>query len=133
MSDRLMPRGFTKMAEVIENTVIENGVVVGSMHNVINDELEATELKPEAALTQERGKTHGRFCDHASYTQSLKRVMYRAEAERRARKQVPLNDMQRESLEMVFHKVGRILAGEADFQDHWDDIAGYAHLPGKEW
>jgi len=89
-------------------------------------------LSPET-LTQERGKTHGRYLDHANYTQSLKRIMYRAEAERKERGQEPLNAMQRESLEMIFHKVGRILAGEAGFQDHWDDIAGYAHLPGKEW
>lgn len=85
------------------------------------------------ALTQERGKSHGRFIDHAQYTQALKRVMYKAEAERTQRGQIALSPMQREALEMIFHKVGRILAGQADFQDHWDDIAGYAHLPGKEW
>ena len=29
---------------------------------------------------------------------------------------------------MIAHKIGRILAGNPDFKDHWDDIAGYAVL-----
>jgi hypothetical protein len=33
-----------------------------------------------------------------------------------------------ESLEMIAHKIGRILAGNENFHDHWDDIAGYAKL-----
>lgn len=39
-----------------------------------------------------------------------------------------LDDVQRESLSMIFHKIGRILAGDPNFRDHWDDIAGYAKL-----
>lgn len=31
-------------------------------------------------------------------------------------------------LEMIAHKVGRILAGNPHFEDHWADIAGYARL-----
>lgn len=115
--------------------------------NELIDELIETQLKeapvtdptiletftPLETLTQERGKTHGRWLDHAGYSQALKVVMYRAERERRERGQEPLNPMQRESIEMIFHKIGRILAGEAGFQDHWDDIAGYATLPGKDY
>ena len=40
----------------------------------------------------------------------------------------PLSDTQKESLEMIVHKIGRILAGDPSFQDHWDDIAGYAKI-----
>ena len=29
---------------------------------------------------------------------------------------------------MIAHKIGRILAGDPSFQDHWADIAGYATL-----
>ena len=39
-----------------------------------------------------------------------------------------LEQTQRESLDMIAHKIGRILAGDPDFRDHWDDIAGYAKL-----
>lgn len=73
-------------------------------------------------LLAERHKTHGDFKDHASCTQQLKAVMHETEGWSN------LNHCQRESLEMIVHKIGRILAGDPDFRDHWDDIAGYAKL-----
>ena len=39
-----------------------------------------------------------------------------------------LTDPQKEALEMIAHKIGRILAGRPAFRDQWDDIAGYAKL-----
>ena len=39
-----------------------------------------------------------------------------------------LADDQRETLEMVAHKIGRILNGDPDYDDSWVDIAGYAKL-----
>jgi hypothetical protein len=30
------------------------------------------------------------------------------------------------------HKIGRILAGNPDHKDHWDDIAGYTTLVARE-
>jgi hypothetical protein len=35
---------------------------------------------------------------------------------------------QRESLDMIQHKIGRILCGDPDYADSWHDIAGYAML-----
>lgn len=29
---------------------------------------------------------------------------------------------------MIAHKVQRLLTGNQDDEDHWNDIAGYAHL-----
>lgn len=72
---------------------------------------------------EERAKTHGDFTDHAFFTQELKAVM-----KRHPEKWDRLNRCQRESLEMIQHKVGRILAGDPNVKDHWDDIAGYATL-----
>ena len=43
-----------------------------------------------------------------------------------------LSDVQKESLDMIAHKIARILAGNQDNKDHWDDIAGYASLVSKE-
>jgi hypothetical protein len=40
-----------------------------------------------------------------------------------------LNDMQRESLDLIATKMARILSGDANEPDHWEDIAGYAMLP----
>ena len=78
-------------------------------------------------LLIERGKTHGPYHIHASITQQLKNVM-----QLQCKGGVPcwqnLDEAQRESLDMIAHKIGRILAGDPDFRDHWDDIAGYAKL-----
>jgi|WetSurMetagenome_2_1015567.scaffolds.fasta_scaffold1608322_1 hypothetical protein len=77
--------------------------------------------RPIADILNERGKTHGDYTLHAEITQKLKEVMvgfYRPEHTR----------AMRESMEMQAHKLGRILAGDPDFRDHWDDIAGYAKL-----
>jgi hypothetical protein len=38
----------------------------------------------------------------------------------------------REALEIDAHKIGRILAGDPDFRDHWLDRAGYATLIARE-
>jgi len=65
-----------------------------------------------------RKNVHGDFTDHARIAQALKREIGDKK----------LTDVQREALEMILHKVGRILAGDPDHKDHWVDIAGYATL-----
>ena len=70
----------------------------------------------------QRTKTHGAFVDHARITQELKRVIERQDNYDK------LNDCQREALAIIAHKIGRILAGNPNFHDHWHDIAGYATL-----
>lgn len=82
-------------------------------------------------LLAQRGTTHGAFSDHARITQRLKAILRMERLARHKRGQPELNHMQLEALEMILHKIGRIIAGEASFQDHWDDIAGYALLPGQ--
>lgn len=84
-------------------------------------------MNTEQLLT-ERGATHGRFEDHARITQNLKAVIRDELDGRRLREQSTLTDSQIESLEMIVHKIGRIIAGDPNFADHWDDIAGYAKL-----
>ena len=74
------------------------------------------------ALLAERGKTHGDFNEHAHITQNLKAAMRRYDSWER------LTASQMEALEMIAHKIGRILAGNPNYADHWDDIAGYAKL-----
>jgi len=84
-----------------------------------------------AALLTERGSTHGRFIDHARATQRIKLVIRDELRRRNQRGQDKLTDMHIEALEMIAHKIGRILAGDPDFADHWIDISGYAELPGR--
>jgi hypothetical protein len=76
------------------------------------------------ALLNKRGKTHGDYIVHAEITQDLKRVMrhHVAGLDRR------LDDDMQETLDMIAHKIGRIIAGNPAEPDHWRDIAGYAQL-----
>jgi hypothetical protein len=78
---------------------------------------------PTEELLAQRGTTHGDYADHARITQELKSTIMKNDPYFSR-----LNDMQRESLDMIVHKIGRILAGNPNFADHWDDIAGYARL-----
>lgn len=71
-----------------------------------------------------RGSRYGDFAGHAEVTQDFKCVM---EAHLESRNKVLAAD-QRESLEMIFHKIGRIINGDPDYADSWIDIAGYAQL-----
>ena len=76
------------------------------------------------ALLTERGKTHGNYMVHARITQDLKRVMcnHVCDLDRR------IDDDMAETLSMIAHKIGRIIAGNPAEPDHWRDIAGYAQL-----
>lgn len=78
------------------------------------------------SLLSERGKTHGNFAEIAALTQSLKRTF------RLAPNFTQMHDTHQEALEMIATKISRILSGNSDFRDHWDDIAGYALLAAKQ-
>lgn len=71
---------------------------------------------------KERRKQHGDFNDHARITQGLKTALHAEKS------WGTLADTQKEALEMIVHKIGRILAGDPDHEDHWRDIAGYATI-----
>ena len=76
-----------------------------------------------ATLT-ERGQRYGRFTGHAEVTQDLKTCI---RDHLRNRRKVLAAD-QREALDMITHKIGRIINGDPDYADSWHDIAGYAQL-----
>lgn len=75
-----------------------------------------------AATLAERGNRYGSFDEHARITQNLKVAMADSP------NWVKLTPDQKEALEMVAHKIGRILNGDPDYDDSWVDIAGYAKL-----
>jgi hypothetical protein len=76
------------------------------------------------AILNERGKRYGNFLDHARVTQRLKTVAHQFAREHNKRFDVD----QAEALDMIFHKIGRILNGDPNYADSWIDIAGYAKL-----
>lgn len=70
----------------------------------------------------ERGARYGSFGEHARIAQNLKAAMVDSPNWHR------LAPDQREALEMVQHKIGRILNGDPDYHDSWHDIVGYTKL-----
>ena len=75
-------------------------------------------------ILDERGRRYGKFKDHAEIAQQLKGVIGAYEASRGC----DLDPDQREALEMICHKIARIINGDPNYADSWVDIAGYAQL-----
>lgn len=73
-------------------------------------------------LITDRTKTHGDFTENSRVSQALKSVI------QCSHKWSTLNTYQKEALEMIMHKVSRIVEGDPNLKDHWDDIAGYSKL-----
>lgn len=84
------------------------------------------------ALTAERGQTHGDFRDHAAFTQHLKDAIRSCQRLDGTHPWDGLTPSMKESLDMNMHKIGRVLAGKAEFKDHWADMAGYSQLVADE-
>lgn len=74
------------------------------------------------ATLADRGEQYGAFKDHAEIAQALKKVAFNQDGYER------LSADQREALDMIFHKIARILNGNPNLADSWHDIAGYARL-----
>lgn len=73
-------------------------------------------------MLDEREARYGSFEGHSAIAQELKNAMWVTE------KWGQLSDVQREALEMVQHKIARILNGDVSYQDNWIDLIGYAQL-----
>ena len=75
-----------------------------------------------SATLKQRGNRYGSFEGHAEVTQKMKHVLTRGDSWHR------MAPDQKEALEMIVHKIGRIINGDPDYDDSWVDIAGYAKL-----
>ena len=71
-----------------------------------------------------RAQDYGKFKDGAALMQGIKRLL----ADHARMHNKTFADDQWEALEMIVHKIGRIVNGNPDKVDHWVDIAGYAKL-----
>ena len=76
------------------------------------------------ATLDARALDYGKFIEGAEVMQMLKRVVLNA---LNNRDKVLAHD-QAEAMDMIIHKIGRIINGNPDVVDHWLDIAGYAQL-----
>lgn len=88
------------------------------------DMVAALEPTKVDAILNERAKDYGKFIEGAEIMQMLKRLVH-GYIEARG---TPLAFDQREAIDMIIHKLGRIINGNPDKTDHWSDIAGYATL-----
>lgn len=71
---------------------------------------------------KERELTYGDYADNAMIIQNLKDII-------RCGKNYSLtSSAQRESIDMIVHKLGRIVNGDPSYMDSWHDIVGYAEL-----
>jgi hypothetical protein len=71
---------------------------------------------------EERGKRYGDFYKHALITQNIKHIMAKSSSWNNCTVD------QKEALEMIAHKIGRIVNGDPNYKDSWTDIIGYARL-----
>lgn len=99
--------------------------VAANLAQAVQQEYVKQSISIEDTLAQ-REKTHGSFAVHAEITQNLKQVLVNNTIEN------VLTPSQQEALDMICHKIGRIIAGNPNEPDHWHDIAGYATLVEKE-
>lgn len=84
----------------------------------------ATERDKISELLAERAQTHGDYTVTAYFSQQFKAT---------ARKSPnwsggQLGSPHLESVDMILHKLARILCGDPDHEDSWRDISGYAQL-----
>jgi hypothetical protein len=69
-----------------------------------------------------RATQHGPFMDNGRVIQGLKDI---------ARSGIHWDDLDpdmKEAIDMILHKIGRIINGDPYHLDHWHDIQGYAKL-----
>ena len=78
--------------------------------------------KTVTEILEERQSTHGTFEESATTVQRIKTIM------RGTPNWDKLSNAQREALEMIQHKIGRILHGDPYLLDSVRDIIGYAQL-----
>lgn len=102
------------------------------VQTLLNTPKPASTTDVDATLA-ERGKRYGTFKGHAEVTYRLKNVL-RNHAEMMGKS---FAFDQAEALDMICHKLGRIVNGDPNYADSWIDIAGYAklvadRLEGKE-
>jgi hypothetical protein len=76
-------------------------------------------------ILNDRQVNYGDFAERAKISQDIKQIMQNCP------NWEILEADQKESLEMVIHKISRILNGNPNYDDNWIDISGYITLVVK--
>lgn len=91
-------------------------------HEVAYDRAVDVVLSGVANTLNEREQTHGKFTNQALTSQSFKRWA------RNGKQWTNMDADMKESIEMILHKIARIVNGDPYHLDSWHDISGYATL-----
>lgn len=113
--------GFVPFASKTDTMTV--GEMVDNGYSVFGGRITTDEI--DNTVTQ-RGERYGLFADGAVIMQDLKTVMRATPGWER------LTPSQREALEMIQHKIGRVLNGDPMYVENFTDIAGYAILVKDE-
>jgi hypothetical protein len=79
-------------------------------------------MSPVEDTLAARHERYGTFLETATIITDIKEVMHKSKGWEQ------LEADQKESLDMIANKIGRLLRGDANYTDSWHDIAGYATL-----
>ena len=95
------------------------------VRSIINNDMFISQ--PEAPLggntpstIAARQSTHGIFSENTKFIQAAKDLA------RQGPNWATMPAYQREAVDMLMHKIGRILYGDPSHLDHWVDISGYS-------
>ena len=78
--------------------------------------------KELATVLSERGSRYGSLMSNATISQGLKEILHSS-----TNWGAMPPDM-REALDMIVHKISRIVEGDFNYDDSWIDISGYSTL-----
>jgi hypothetical protein len=112
---------MAKMMGVSLDSYVQEGLKLGVLK--YDDEQAPQETDVDETL-DERAQDYGKFKDGAALMQGIKRLL----ADHAAKHDKLFADDQWEAIEMIVHKMARIVNGNPDKVDSWIDIAGYATL-----
>lgn len=76
-------------------------------------------------ILNERGLRYGKFVDVAKASKDIQTAVWSQVPDQ---KMTSLMPDQVVAIDMICHKIARIVVGNPDYQDNWVDIAGYAQL-----
>lgn len=111
---QLSDQEYDEMTSNIQQQKEEFKAKCSAIHDVVKTGIDAT--------LAEREKRYGDYGAKCCVIQALKGEM------RATQGWHELTPDMRESLEMIQHKIGRILTGDPYYHDSWHDIVGYAKL-----
>jgi hypothetical protein len=106
----------------VTSKTIKRGDNVFFKDKIVKINKPSTKVIPIKEILEQRGERYGYFTNHAHISQNMKFIM------RKSKQWTNLSDDKKEALDMIVHKIARILNGDPEYKDSWTDIRGYTKL-----